>query len=219
MFANRVDAGEQLAHVLVGQPLPQNMIVLGIPRGGIVVAAVVAKRLKLPLGSIVVKKIGAPYNPELAIGAVGEENIVYWDQEVISRIQITPDAKRILQEKVEKSVREREEILASVYHRPEIRGNTVLLVDDGIATGATAVCAAAVAKHYKAAEVLLATPVIPASIIPMVRPHVSEIITLVVTEAFSSVGQFYASFAEVSDEEVQYLLASSEESHSKGLQT
>lgn len=210
MFANRIDAGEQLANALKGLSLPENILVLGIPRGGVVVAAVIAQRLHAPLGHILVKKIGAPYNPELAIGAVGEGDIVYWDQEVVARQHVSPDAKRLLKDRTYQTILEREQQFGSWYQRPDVSSKTVLLIDDGVATGATAICAAEIAKHYGAQHVFLVTPIIPTSVVPMLRQYVTEIISLQVSDMFGSVGQYYASFPDVSDEEVQLLLSTSE---------
>lgn len=219
MFANREDAGEQLARVLQGILLPKSFVVLGIPRGGIVVAATIAKRVHMPLGYVLVKKIGAPYNPELAIGAVGEGEIVYWDHEVLERAQLGEGEKRVLQEQAQHIVSRREQQYAPWCTRPDLTNKAVLLVDDGIATGATAICAAAVAKYLGAETVLLVTPIIPSDVVPRVRSYVSEIITLETANTFTSVGSFYASFPEVTDEEIQHIFLSREQHHSKHLQT
>lgn len=214
MFANRVDAGEQLANILEGMSLPSSIVLLGIARGGVEVASVIAKRLHAPFGVVVVKKIGAPYNPELALGAVGEENVVFWDQEAVAKQNISEDVQSILADKTQKEVKRRVELFSKWYRRSEINGRTAFIVDDGVATGATAVCAALSAKAMGARDIFLITPVIPSSQVAVVRDYVAEIITLQAPENFTSVGQFYTYFPQLSDDDIKFLL-SFEQYHSK----
>ena len=218
MFANRVDAAEQLSNVLKGTFLPQRLLVLGIPRGGVVTASVIAQRLDVGLGAVIVKKIGTPHNPELAIGAYGEHDMLYWDKKLLEELQIEPETERSLAEAIAEEVRARQKLLSSWYKRESIKGKDILLVDDGIATGATAICAAKVVESYGAQSIFLVTPVIPEQVVQQVRAYVMEIITLQTPQQFGSVGSFYQSFPQVEDEEVKRLLQSNIH-HSSHLQT
>lgn len=206
MFANRVAAGEQLANIIKGLILSHNVLVIGIPRGGMVVADVIARRLDAPLGAVIVKKIPAPQHTELAIGAYGEKDILYWDKALLEELHIGPAARRELLHNVAQQVTARQRLFSSWYKRPSERGKDVLLVDDGIATGATAICAAEVIQALGAKTIFLVTPVIPEQVVAQVRSHVMEIITIETPRDFAAVGQFYQSFPEVSDEEVKRIL-------------
>lgn len=208
MFANRVDAAEQLSNVLKGTFLPQRLLVLGIPRGGVVTASVIAQRLDVRLGAVIVKKIASPRNPELAIGAYGENDTLHWDKKLLEELQIDAIAQTSLARDIAQAVRARQKLFSTWYKREPIKGKDVLIVDDGIATGATAICAAKVVESYGAQTIFLVTPVIPEQVVSQVRAHMMEIIALETPQQFETVGSFYQSFPQVDDEEVKRLLQS-----------
>lgn len=208
MFANRVDAAEQLSNVLKGTFLPQRLLVLGIPRGGVVTASVIAQRLDVRLGAVIVKKIASPRNPELAIGAYGENDTLHWDKKLLEELQIDAIAQISLARDIAQAVRARQKLFSTWYKREPIKGKDVLIVDDGIATGATAICAAKVVESYGAQTIFLVTPVIPEQVVSQVRAHMMEIIALETPQQFETVGSFYQSFPQVDDEEVKRLLQS-----------
>ena len=205
IFKNRVSAGKQLAEMLL--PLARkDLIVLGLPRGGVPVAYEVAKRLHKPLDVIIVRKLGVPWQPELAFGAVSENDIVYLNESVITDLGISKeDQAQVL-------VEEKEEV-AKRQHR--FRGNrapldvtnkSVVIVDDGIATGATAQAACQVATKQEAKEVLIAAPVATKESLRKLSAITSQSFVIDTPDDFFAVGQWYEDFLTVTDEEVQSIL-------------
>lgn len=180
-------------------------VVFGIPRGGIVVAKAVADYLKLPLDIIVVKKIGAPGNPELAIGAAGPKGVVYWDENLCQRFGIS---ERIKSQELGIKNKEREEREKRLRgEKPyDIKDKNIILVDDGVATGATVLAAGKFFKEEKAKKAILAIPVIPRDTLFNIKEYFDRIIVLSIEENFYAVGQFYCEFPQVEDEEVIQLL-------------
>jgi len=202
MFADRVDAGRQLAQELLTRGVPRDAVVLGIPRGGVVVAAEVARILDLPLDVVAAAKIGAPSNPEYAIGAVAADGEVF----------ANPTSGYSLEEARYDSG----PALAKVRHtlaefrsgRPPLAlsGRTAIVVDDGLATGLTALAAVEYVRRCGAEKVVLAAPVAPPGSASALEPHVDELIVLETPAGFSAVGQFYSRFGQTEDYEVSALL-------------
>lgn len=205
MFADRNDAGERLARALTRTV--SNPLVLGIPRGGVVVARAVADALGAPLDVLVVRKLGAPGNPELAIGAVGPDGSVALDERVIAHIAGLP--KGYLEREGE---RQRVEIARRVaryrggWPPLEVAGRPCVAVDDGIATGSTARAAIAWLKGNGASPVILAIPVAPSESVRQLSEVADEVVCLLQPPIFYAVGQWYAEFGEVSDDEVVEIL-------------
>ena len=206
LFHDRVDAGRQLAEKL-RQYQGQDAVVLGLPRGGVVVAAEVARALDLPLDVVITRKIGAPFNPEYAIGAVAEQDAVMLNDEEIALLGI-PD------EYVQRAIREQQ---AEIDRRIEeyrggrslkfLQNRIAILVDDGIATGYTMLAAVRAAKRAGARKVVVAVPVAPAAALPRFRSEADDIVVVDTPEPFLAVGRFYEEFEQVSDAEVERLLA------------
>lgn len=207
MFINRQQAGELLAEKLK-EYRNKDVVVLGIPRGGVVVAKVVADALEVPLDVVIVKKIGAPNNPELAIGAVGPGGVVYWDNKLYRRLGIDKKNRNYELGIMNKEREEREELLRGKRKMVTIKNKTVLLVDDGVATGATVMAAAKYVKKVGAKEIILAIPVIAKDTLLSIKRYFDEVVFLESPEEFYAVGQFYQDFPQVSDEEVVFLLSS-----------
>lgn len=205
MFQNREEAGRLLGEKLK-EKYGKDVVVLGIPRGGVVVAKVVAAILGAPLDMVVVRKIGAPDNPELAIGAVGPGGVVYWDDRLCRQLSINKSAK--LKVKSEKLLeqKEREKRLREGKNLTSLQDKIVLLIDDGVATGATVLAAALFLKKQKVKEAILATPVIAKDTLEKVKKYFSEVIFLDAPGQFYAVGQFYREFPQASDDEVIKLL-------------
>ena len=204
-FANRAEAGRALADRLE-EYRAQDPIVLGLPRGGVVVALPVAEHLGAPLDVIVVRKLGVPWQPELAMGAIGEGGVRVLDETVRSISAVSEeDVRRV-------EAHERAELAARVErfrgNRPpaDLTGRTVLLVDDGIATGSTAKAACRVARARGAAEVVLAVPVAPAGVEHQFAEAADAVVALHQPWDFGAVGQFYRDFEQVSDGEVARIL-------------
>lgn len=207
MFTDRYSAGESLGKLLKKQRFSKNTLVIGIPRGGVITALGVAKTIKRPHGIMVVKKIPSPHNPEYAIGAMGEGE-VYWDDLAIHKMQISESEKQNLLERITPLVDAREEKIRKVEPKPMYNGKTVVIVDDGVATGATVLCALKVARAKGADVVVLAVPVTSEDTYREIRQDFDSVFTLEIPKLFQSVGEFYKDFHEVSDEEVVMLLQS-----------
>ena len=202
IFKNRQSAGKLLAKRLRHFFNDRGTIVLGIPRGGVVVASAVAESLGLPLDIIVTRKIGAPMQPELALGAVDPDGEVVGEFGSASRR--IGDLGEIIEKEVEE-IKRREEVYRQGRDHLNMENKVVILVDDGIATGATTLAAINYLKRHKARKVILATPVAAKESVDRVRREIGkmgEIIVLEKPEYFEAVGQFYQEFLPVSDQEV-----------------
>lgn len=207
IFTDRADAGRQLARQLAGFAGREGAIVLGIPRGGVVVAAEIAKALRLPLDVFLAHKLGVPAQPELAFGAVAEEGIRYLDQEMVRHQQIQPETIDRIAAEVQALLEKRSRLYRGSRPPPEIAGKTILLVDDGIATGASIFAAVLALHQLRPAELILAVPVAPAATCSWLRKSVDQLICLLQPANFLAVGEFFADFSQTSDQEVARLLA------------
>ena len=200
MFKDRADAGKQLAKKLIKYKGKKDAIIFGIPRGGIEIGLHISRILKLPLEAIITKKIGYPGNEEYAIGAVGpgKEYIISDDVpgSKVSKDYIDEEVER-LNELIEKRYK--------LYKRkkfPDIKNKTIILVDDGIATGNTAKLSIQLLKKQKPKKIILAVPVAPKDSIKMLEKYADELICLETPLNFFAIGQFYENFTQVSDEQV-----------------
>lgn len=205
-FRDRREAGRLLVEKLAFLRGRENLIVLGVPRGGVVVAYEIARALDAPLDVYITRKIGAPYNPELAIGAVASDGTVFLDQGLVNRLGIP-------QEYVEaETARQRAEIERRLVEyrggRPPlvITDRTVVLTDDGVATGATILATIRALMAQNPAELILALPVGPPDTVARLKKEVDELICLSTPRLFWAVGAFYVDFSQTSDEEVKSLL-------------
>lgn len=200
MYQDRKEAGEKLAKILESYKNNANVVVLGLPRGGVVVAAEVARHLNASLDVIVVKKIGAPGNPEFAIGAVASGGIVVCDR-------ADEDEHLAAEiEKVKEEVARREKLFRKGKPRIDLSGKTAIIVDDGIATGATVQAAVEYARHLGAARVVVASPVAATDSAAKLSRIADEFVCPQIEGMFFAVGQFYESFDQVEDREVLSLL-------------
>ena len=208
IFEDRQDAGRQLAkHLGEFANLP-DAVVLGIPRGGVVVASEIALALHLPLDIFLSHKLGVPGHEELAFGAIAAGNAParYLDQQVIRETHVSPaDIDRISAEVAQ--LLDRRALLYRGDRPPrELAGQTVLLVDDGIATGASAYAAIQVLRQMHPAMIVLAAPVAPASTCAWLRRYVDRVVCLHAPHSFYSVGQFFRSFPQLEDQKIIDLL-------------
>ena len=205
-FADRVDAGRQLASRL--SPLAMtDVVVLGLPRGGVPVAFEVAKALHAPLDVLVVRKLGTPGHPELAMGAVGEGGVRVLNHSVLAQTRTTVDELAAVESREREELERRLERFRGGRPPSRLRGRTALIVDDGIATGSTALAACEVARARGAARVVLAAPVAPRDRIAELERAADEVVCLQTPAYFVAVGEFYRDFAQTSDDEVCDLLA------------
>lgn len=203
-FHDRIDAGRRLAarleHLRDGNP-----VILGLPRGGVPVAAEVAKALSAPLDVIVVRKLGMPGQPELAMGAIGENGARVDNEEVMQFVSARQVAEVEAAERAE--LRRRVSAWRDGRAPVEVRGRVAVIVDDGIATGATAAVACRVARQHGVSRVVLAVPVAPPEAVESLKEAADEVVVLSAPHGFSAVGQFYDDFTPTSDDEVNHLLA------------
>ena len=205
MFADRREAGRQLAQALRRYRGPDT-VVLGLPRGGVPVAAEVAAALGAPLDVIVVRKLGVPYQPELAMGAVGEGDVTVLNHEVLAHLHVSEVELSAVAERERQVVLERAHRFRPARDALALEGRIAIIVDDGIATGSTAHAACAVARAAGAVTVVLAVPVAPADCGADHWPEVDEFVCLDRPYWFHAVGQFYEDFSQTSDDEVAALL-------------
>lgn len=206
MFVDRTDAGRRLAGRLTHIPR-EHLVVLGLPRGGVPVAFEVADALRVPLDVIVVRKLGVPSQPELAMGAIGEDGVRIVNSEVIRQARITESDFATVEANERLELARRATRFRGGRDRLSLVGKIALIVDDGIATGSTALAACQVARAHGAQRVILAAPVAPPGTIERLRDAADEIVVLASPEAFYAIGQFYDDFTQTSDEEVIRLLA------------
>lgn len=206
-FRDRSDAGRRLAKAL-SEYKGQNAVVLALPRGGVPVAAEVAAALKAPLDLILVRKIGVPTQPELAMGAVvdGAEPIIVRNEDVIELTGTTEDEFDAARARELAEIERRRQLYIGERARAEIAGQVVIVIDDGIATGATTRAALQAIRNRKPKELVLAVPVAPGDTIAKLRREVDTVICLETPELFGAIGYFYADFRQVSDREVVAIL-------------
>ncbi len=210
LLRDRVDAGKQLAKAL--KTAGKDAIVLAVPRGGVVVGFEVAKALGIPLDIIVTKKIGAPDNPELAIGAVAEDGTFILDDDIVRQVfvpkgYVEDEVKRMREEIQRRLVRYR----GSVPY-PNLKNREIIVVDDGVATGSTLKAALRLLRGKGAKSVTVAVPVGPPDTIQELEKIADRVVCLHTPALFYAIGQFYEDFSQTSDEEVTELLKRSRQS-------
>jgi putative phosphoribosyl transferase len=201
LFEDRIDAGRQLAarlQHLAGLPV----VVLGLPRGGVPVAAEVAEALGAPLDIIVVRKLGAPFQPEFALGALGEDGVRVLNPEAPSFAGATPDELSATEQREQQEIARRALRYRSGRERRSLDGRVAVIVDDGIATGSTARAACQVARALGAARVVIAVPVAPRGWEARIGADADEKISVATPPSFFAIGQFYEDFDQTSDAEV-----------------
>jgi len=202
IFRDRVEAGKRLAEELL-EYKKKDPMVLAIPRGGVVIGYHVAQRLNAPLDLIIPRKIGAPMNPELAIGAVSQDGTVVLNDELVEMLRI-PES--FIKEEAERQIHEIERRMKKYRGEgkplPVLKGKTIILVDDGIATGATVRAAVQSIRKQKPAALVVAVPVGPTDTIMALKNEADRVVCLETPAFFHAIGQFYKDFSQISDEEV-----------------
>lgn len=205
-FIDRYDAGRQLAKSLKNYAGHSNVLVLGLPRGGVPVAYEVARALGAPLDTIIVRKLGVPGHQELAMGAIASGGIRVLNNEVIHSLGIT-DKMIDRVTAVEQRELERREYVYREGRKPfDVKGRIVLLIDDGIATGATIRAAAMALRTCGPAKIVVAAPIASAIAVGQLKHEVDEVVLLMMPKSFCSIGEWYEDFSETSDNEVRDLL-------------
>ncbi|MDP3984391.1 MAG: phosphoribosyltransferase family protein [Acidimicrobiia bacterium] len=204
-FRDRADAGRQLAARLAALDRA-NLVVLGLPRGGVVVASEVAAALAAPLDVIIVRKLGVPQQPELAMGAIGEGGVRVIDARLITAAGVSAGAIRRVEEMERAELERRARTFRAGRPPLSLQGATALIVDDGIATGSTAQAAAEVVRHQGAEQVIVAAPVGSPEAVRRLSTTVDQVIVLTAPAQFFAIGEFYADFSPTQESEVVALL-------------
>jgi putative phosphoribosyl transferase len=206
-FRNRTEAGRLLARELDRYADRGDVVVLALPRGGVPVGYEVAKALGAPLDVCAVRKLGVPGHRELAMGAIASGGLIVRDQELVHRLGIPEELiRRAIADEL-RELERREAAYRGVREPPQLDGKTVILVDDGLATGATMRAAALAVREQSPARVIVAVPVAAAETCERLRDDVDEVICALTPEPFYAVGLWYDDFSQTSDEEVGELLA------------
>jgi len=211
MFRDRTEAGKKLTLKLKADLATKGWgkaVVLAIPRGGVAVGKEISEAFKLPFDCLIIKKIPAPENEELAIGAVGEGGVVIWEDRLCRDLGVPVEYKQEIVRKKVDEFEKKENDFRRGRSIPEIKGRTVIIADDGIATGATAKAAVAVVRNFNPKEVVIAVPVIAADSLPEIKRLADKVIYLEAPEMFFSVDQFYQDFRQLTDEEARKILNS-----------
>lgn len=212
MFPDRQDAGEQLAQKLASYQ-GKKPLVLALPRGGVVIGFEVAKALQAPLDALVVCKIGAPGQPELGIGAVAEGGVQLFDKRTINTIGIEESELEEVVAREKKEVSRRASLYRKGKKLPTVEGRTVIIVDDGVATGVTAKAAIEAVRRMQPKKLVFATPVVAHETWQELEALVDEFVALATPAEFAAVGVWYQNFEQVSDEEVVRILEKAKSTH------
>ena len=206
-FPNRIEAGRQLAEKLEQYAGRDDVIVLGLPRGGVPVANEVAKRLGAPLDVFIVRKLGVPGFEELAAGAIASGGVRVLNEDVMRAIPHADQAIEVVTARETAELQRREQIYREGRPAPELRDRIAILVDDGLATGATMRAAVKALRQRGAAKIVVAVPVGPPDTCRQLEQEADEMMCLSTPAFFQAVGQYYEDFSQISDEDVSELLA------------
>lgn len=209
MFRNRTEAGQKLAlklQIYSGQP---DVLVLALPRGGVPVGCEVAKALRAPVDVFVVRKLGVPWNTELAMGAVATGGVRVLDEEVVRSLAIPSEEISRIANLEERELERRERAYRSGKAPLPVAGKRAVLVDDGIATGSTMRAAVAALRRLLPARIVVAVPVAPHATCMMLRKVADDVVCVIEAEDFFAIGEWYEDFSQLGDDEVRSLLGSS----------
>lgn len=206
IFQNRQEAGIKLAHELEMYKDREDVVVLGIPRGGVVTAYEVAKELNCPLDVTIARKIGAPSNPEFALGAVGEKGEVVLNPDVACEIKLGDPYIKEEAGRQREEIKRRLEMFREGGKGIDFKNKIVIIVDDGIATGSTMQAAVKSVREDKPSKIVVAIPVAPPQSIEELEQEADEVVCLHQDPYFMAVGQFYSEFSQTEDEEVIEIL-------------
>jgi predicted phosphoribosyltransferase len=206
VFRDRKDAGRRLSEKLRHHAGDPNLVVLALPRGGVPVAFEVASALQAPLDVFLVRKIGVPGQEELAMGAVATGGVRVLNQGIVQALDIPAEALDAMTEQARLELTQRERLYRDDRPPPEVKGRTVILVDDGLATGSSMRAAVAAMRQQHPARIIVAVPVASASTCEELQDEVEEVVCLLTPEPFHAVGLWYEDFSQTTDEEIRELL-------------
>jgi putative phosphoribosyl transferase len=212
-FQDRADAGKLLAKKLVAYRDQPNVLILALPRGGVPVAAEVARELHAPLDVFVVRKLGVPGQEELALGAIAMGGIRVLNRAVMQELQITPDQLDALTASEQEELIRRQHLYRDSRPLPEIRDQTVILIDDGLATGATMRAAVLALRQQHPSRLVVAVPAGAPETCEQFQDEVDDIVCAITPSPFRSVGSWYENFPQVTDDEVRDQLAEAQRTY------
>ena len=207
LFADRADAGRQLAELLVEYADDPGVLVLALPRGGVPIGYEIARRLRVPLDVYVVRKLGVPGHEELAMGALASDGTWVLDDDLIASLRVEPSALDEVVRRESEELRRREAVYRDARPEPDLRGRIVIIVDDGLATGATMRAAATALRRRAPSAIVTAVPVAAPRTVAALRGVVDRVMCVRTPEPFHAVGLYYANFEQTTDDEVRRLLA------------
>jgi len=205
-FANRVDAGRRLARQLDAYAGRPDVIVFGLPRGGVPAAAEVARYLQVPLDVFLVRKLGVPSHPELAMGAIAEGGVEVRDERLIDHLGIPRASVDEIAVRERRELDRRHSQYRGARGQPDIAGRTIIVVDDGLATGATMEAAVVALRQLGPAGVIVAAPVGAPETCRRLRQHADRVVCVATPSDLGAVGQWYDDFTQTTDEEVRQLM-------------
>jgi predicted phosphoribosyltransferase len=208
-FHNRREAGRLLAAKLTAYAKRPDVIVLALPRGGVPVAYEVAQALEAPLDVFLVRKLGVPGHEEYALGAIATGGVRVINQDLVRALHLPPATIEAIAAREQQELERRERMYRGDHPPPDVRGRTVILVDDGLATGATMYAAVQALRQQGAGRVVVAVPIAPPDTCDQLREVVDDIVCAVTPEPFHAVGLWYEDFSQTTDDEVRDLLARS----------
>ena len=207
LFANRREAGRILASLLMKYAHRDDVIVLALPRGGVPVGFEVARALNVPLDVFIVRKLGVPGHDELAMGAIATGGVRVLNDDVVISLELEPEVIDAVAAREEKELARRERLYRGARPAPDVHGRTVILVDDGLATGSTMRAAVAALRKQGPARIVVAVPVAAPETCEEFKTEVDEAVCAATPRMFNGVGRWYEDFSQTSDEEVHELLA------------
>lgn len=205
-FRNRRDAGRLLAEQLSHYSTAPNVTVLALPRGGVPVGYEVATVLKVPLGIFLVRKLGVPGHEEFAMGAIASGGLWFVNNDVVRQLEISSQQIQRIVHREREELERRAEVYGPEFSENDVRGQIVILVDDGLATGSTMRAAVNALKQQQPERIIVAVPVASASTVEELQNEVDEVVCLEMPEQFHAVGNWYEDFSQTTDEEVRELL-------------
>ncbi|NBD33016.1 MAG: phosphoribosyltransferase [Cyanobacteria bacterium] len=206
-FRDRVEAGQLLAQKLkFNYANRSDVLVLGLPRGGVPVAFEVAQALNVPLDVCLVRKLGVPGHKELAMGAIAAQEVMVLNSEIVQSLAISENAIERVAAAERLELERRDRAYRGNRPAPEVRDHTIILVDDGVATGSTLKAALSIIKQQEPKQVVIAVPVAPPEVCHQLKAEVDEVVCLIMPEQLYSISLWYEDFSQTTDEEVRYLL-------------
>lgn len=205
-FYNRTEAGRALAARLMAYAQRPDVVVLGLPRGGMAVAYEIARALQVSLDVLLVRKLGVPGQEELALGALASGGVRVLNERVVYELAIPESIIERATANAERELTRRERLYRGHRSAPQVRGRVIILVDDGVATGATMQAAIAVVRRQRPARLVVAIPVAPPSVCAEIQAQVDEMVCLMTPEVFMGVGVWYEDFSQMTDKQVRSLL-------------